>query len=366
LYQMGNILGKLFTITSFGESHGKCIGVIIGGCPAGLTISEDDIQEELEKRKPQKSPASTTRTEEDKAEILSGTMDGITTGAPLCLIVSNKDADSEAYEQMRYLPRPGHADYTAFVKYGGFNDYRGGGIFSGRTTAGLVMAGAVAKKIINRFGIEIIAHTVQIGNIKARATNINMIREEAAKNPLNCADPLAAEKMTVAIKKAKGENDSLGGVVEGIALNVPAGLGEPPFDNMDGELAKAIMAIPAVKGVEFGAGFSVASLKGSENNDPFCIEDDGIITTSNNSGGILGGISNGMPVIVRVAIKPTPSIAKSQATVDIRTRENTTLSIKGRHDACLVPRAVVVIESMMAITICDLAIRSGIIPRVIK
>jgi len=363
---MGNSLGKLFTITSFGESHGSCVGIVVDGCPAGLPLTEDDIQSEVDKRRPGLSVGTTTRLEEDRVEILSGTFNGMTTGVPLCLLIRNKDIDSSEYERIRFLPRPGHADYPVFVKYGGFNDYRGGGRFSGRVTATFVMAGAVAKKLLNRPGIEVLAHTVEIGGIKASPKEIAEIRENVGQNPLRCADLEAAREMVKLINRVKEEGDSIGGVVEGIALNVPVGLGEPVFDTLEGELAKALFAIPAVKGVEFGSGFEAARKKGSENNDPFTIRDNRIATVTNNAGGILGGISSGMPMVVRVAVKPTPSIFKPQQTVNLRTMENATLSIRGRHDTCIVPRAVVVVEAMMAVTLCDLALRAGLMTRVIE
>ena len=359
-------MGKFFTITSFGESHGRCVGVIIDGCPAGLAITEEDIQRELDKRKPGIGVITTKRAEEDKVEILSGIFNSATTGAPVCLLVWNRDIDSSEYEKTRFLPRPGHADYTAFMKYGGFNDFRGGGRFSGRITAPLVMAGALAKKLLNLVSIEVIAHTIAIGGIKAKTRTFEEIRENVWGNPVRCADPDAAAEMVRAIEKAKGEDDSLGGIIEGIALNVPVGLGEPVFDTLDGALAKALFAIPAVKGIEFGSGFSSAGKRGSENNDPFVIKNDKIVTKTNNAGGVLGGISNGMPVVVRVAIKPTSSIAKSQETVNMKSMESASLLIKGRHDACIVPRAVVVVEAMIAVTLCDLAMMAGLIPRVIK
>lgn len=363
---MGNSLGKLFTVTSFGESHGRCTGVVIDGCPAGLPVTEDDLQREVDRRKPAIGMMATTRVEEDRVEILSGVFNAGTTGAPICLLIWNKDVDSSDYERMRFRPRPGHADYTAFIKYGGFNDFRGGGRFSGRITAAFVMAGAIARKLLSRLNIEVLAHTVEIGGIKASSYEFDKIRENVEKNPLRCADLKAAGEMGQAIEKAREEGDSVGGIVEGIALNVPVGLGEPVFDTLDGDLARALFAIPAVKGVEFGSGFSAARKRGSENNDPFTIKEGEIITLTNNAGGILGGISSGMPVVVRVAIKPTASIARSQETVNIRTMEKASLSVIGRHDACIVPRAVVVVESMMAVTLCDFAMRAGLIPRVIK
>jgi len=363
---MRNSLGRIFTITSFGESHGSCVGVIVDGCPAGLSITEEDIQVEVDKRRPVVRVAATARVEEDKVEILSGLLDGHTTGAPICLLIWNKDVDSSEYEKTRFLPRPGHADFTAFMKYRGFNDFRGGGRFSGRITASFVMAGAVAKKLLGLIDIEVLAHTVAIGGIQARPKTVDEIREGIDQNPVKCADPIAAEEMTRAIELAKGKGDSVGGVIEGIALGVPVGLGEPAFDTLEGDLAKALFAIPAVKGVEFGSGFSAAGRRGSENNDPFTIIDGKIVTATNNAGGILGGISNGMPIVVRVAVKPTSSIAQNQETVDVKKMEIATLAVKGRHDACIVPRAVPVVESMVAVTLCDFAMRAGVIPRVIK
>lgn len=362
---MDNSLGKLFAITSFGESHGLCVGIVIDGCPAGLALTNADIQREVDKRRPTGAGA-TKRAEEDKVEILSGVFNSHTTGAPITLLIWNRDIDSGEYERIRFLPRPGHADYTAFMKYGGFNDFRGGGMFSGRITATFVMAGAVAKKLLRLIGVEILAHTVEIGGIKARPRELDEIRHSLKQNPLKCADLEAAKEMAQAIEKARKAGNSLGGIVEGLALNVPAGLGEPVFDTLEGDLAKALFAIPAVKGVEFGSGFAAAQKRGSENNDPFTIESGKIITKTNNAGGILGGISNGMPIIVRVAIKPTPSIARKQKTVNLKIMEIEDLTVKGRHDTCIVPRAVPVVEAMMAVTLGDFALRAGLIPRVLR
>jgi chorismate synthase len=326
----------------------------------------EDIQREVDRRKPGRSIAATTRVEEDKVEILSGVFNGLTTGAPICLIIWNKDVDSSEYERTRFLPRPGHADYTAFVKYGGFNDFRGGGRFSGRITATFVMAGAIARKLLNLIGVDVLAHTVEIGGIKAKPTAVDEIRDSVYQSPVRCADPKAAEKMIRLIDRVREEGDSVGGIVEGTALNVPAGLGEPVFDTMEGELAKALFSIPAVKGVEFGSGFSVAGKRGSENNDPFTVGGDKIVTVTNNAGGLLGGISSGMPIVVRVAVKPTSSIAKSQPTVNLENMQSARLAVKGRHDICIVPRAVPVVESMMAIILCDFALRAELLPRVVK
>ena len=363
---MSNSLGKLFTITSFGESHGKCVGVIIDGCPAGLALTESDVQVEVDKRRPGESVAFTDRAEKNRVEILSGTLDGFTTGAPLCVLIWNEDIDDSDYERIRFKLRPGHADYTAHVKYGGFNDWRGSGRFSGRITATYVMAGAIAKKLLNRIGIEVIAHTVEIGGIKAKSMGFDEIKNQAGKDIFRCADPEASEAMSALISRVKDEGDSLGGIIEGIALNVPEGLGEPVFDSLDGALARALMAIPAVKGVEFGAGFSAARMKGSENNDPFIIKEGRIVTSTNNAGGVLGGISNRMPLVVSVAIKPTSSIAREQKTVDIQKMESTVLEVGGRHDVCIVPRAVAAVEAMMAVTLCDFAMIAGLIPGVLK
>ncbi len=363
---MQNSIGSIFTVTSFGESHGKCVGVVIDGCPAGLPLAVTDIQKEVDRRRAGGGAASTARQEKDRVEILAGVSDGFTTGAPVCLMIANEDIKDADYADIRYRLRPGHADYTAYTKYGGFNDWRGGGRFSGRITATFVMAGAVAGKLMDTLGVEIVAHTVEIGGIAAGPVGYDDIKKKAGADPLYCADPSASKKMAGLIASTKQEGDSLGGIIEGIARDVPAGLGEPVFDRLDGDLAKALLAIPAVKGVEFGAGFAVARKKGSENNDPFIVQGNKIATATNNAGGILGGISNGMPLVVRVAVKPASSIAREQATVDIQKMASTDLRIEGRHDVCIVPRAVPVVEAMMAITLCDFAMRAGLIPRVIK
>jgi chorismate synthase len=362
---MSNSLGKLYSVTSFGESHGELIGVVIDGCPAGLTLSEADLQPDLDRRKPGASSISSPRQEEDKAAILSGVFNGRTTGAPLCLAVWNHDKDSSSYDKTRFEPRPGHADYTAYVKYGGFADYRGGGRFSGRITSGLVMAGVVAKKLLAPLSIEILAHTTEIGGIKAIARDYDEIRKNTPANAVHCSNPQTAEVMMQAIEKARQAGDSLGGIIEVIALGVPAGLGEPVFDTLEGELSRAFFAIPAVKGVEFGAGFSVSHLKGSENNDPFTVKEGRVLSLSNHAGGALGGISTGMPIIARLAVKPTPSISQPQRSVNLLDMNVSSLEVSGRHDPCIVPRAVVVAESAMAVVLCDLAMRAGKIARVI-
>ncbi len=363
---MSSSFGELFRITSFGESHGRCIGVVIDGCPAGLPLEAADIQKEVDKRKPSAGSGQSARAEADRVEVLSGVFNGHTTGAPIGLLVWNQDTDSSAYEQIKDLPRPGHADYTAFMKYGGFNDYRGGGRFSGRVTVGLVMAGAVAKKLLNLLSIQVAAYTVEIGGVKAEAGSFADIIRSIDQNPLRCPDLKAAKSMSSLIEQAAQEGDSLGGIVEAQAVNLPAGLGEPYFDTLEGQIAKALFAIPAVKGVEFGAGFSSAGKRGSQNNDTFRVENNRVETSGNNAGGILGGISSGMPLIVRAVVKPTPSIPQKQATVDLSKMLNADIEIRGRHDVCIVPRAAVVVESTLAVTLCDFALRANLIGRVIK
>ena len=347
-------MGKYFTVTCFGESHGTCVGVVVDGCPPGLDLSDADVQRELDKRKPVSSAISTPRREEDRVELLSGIFNGHTTGAPICMLVWNRAVDSKPYEEMRWTPRPGHADYPARIRYQGFNDYRGGGRFSGRLTAAYVMAGAVAKRVLNKKGIEVLAHVTQIGPIKSLKTpSVNEIRLNVYANPMRCATRDVAQLMEKAVRAARDEGDSVGGVVEGMILNVPPGIGQPVFGALDADLAQALFNIPAVKGVEFGTGFEAAGLKGSQNNDAYTIKTGQVSTTTNNAGGILGGLSTGMPIIFRVAFKPTPSIAKPQRTVNLKEGINMEIEVKGRHDACIVPRAVPVVESMAAITLAD-------------
>ena len=363
----GNSIGKEFTVTSFGESHGKYVGVVVDGCPAGLALSEADFQAELDRRIPAQPKIVSGRIEKDVARILSGVFNGFTTGAPIALMVENKETDSSDYEAIKDLPRPGHSDYPARVRYGGFNDYRGSGRFSGRVTVALIMAGAIAKKLLSKFDVDVLAYTKAIGKVK---TDKKFSAEEIRKNryaaATRCPDLACAEKMEEAIVDAKKVGDSLGGIVECIALNMPVGVGEPLFDSLDADLAKALFAVPAVKGVEFGAGFRAAELRGSENNDAYLIQNGKVATSTDNAGGVLGGLSNGMPIIIRATIKPTPSIAKEQKTVNLSKMENATLSIKGRHDPCVVPKAVPAIESAVAITLVDHMIRAGFIPKVLK
>jgi chorismate synthase len=363
----GNSIGKELTVTTFGESHGTHVGAVVDGCPAGLPLSEADIQVELDRRIPAEPKIVSGRIEKDVAKILSGVFNGFTTGAPIALMVENKEVDSSDYEAIKDLPRPGHADYPARVKYGGFNDYRGGGRFSGRLTVALIMAGAIAKKLLSRFDVDILAYTRAVGKVKSdKKFTAEEIRKNRYTAATRCPDLACAERIEEAIVTARKEGDSLGGIVECIALNVPVGVGEPLFDSLDADLAKALFDIPAVKGVEFGLGFRVAELKGSESNDPYIMQNGKVATATDNAGGILGGISTGMPIMMQVAIKPTPSIGKEQKTVNLSTMEDARISIKGRHDPCVVPKAVPAVESAVAITLADHMIRAGFIPKVLE
>ncbi len=363
----GNSIGKEFVITTFGESHGKFVGVIVDGCPAGLPLSEDDIQMELDRRIPTLTKIVSARIEKDIAKIMSGVFNGYTTGAPIALTVENKEIDSSDYEAIKDLPRPGHADYPAHVKYGDFQDYRGGGRFSGRVTVALIMAGAIAKKLLSQFNVDVLAYTRSIGKISSdKKFSAEEIRQNRYAAATRCPDLACGERMEQAIVNARKENESIGGVVECIALNVPVGVGEPLFDSLDADLAKALFDVPAVKGVEFGIGSAITEMKGSESNDEYMMQNGKVVTMSDNMGGILGGLSNGMPIIIHIAIKPTPSVGKEQKTVDLSTMKDSRLSIKGRHDPCVVPKAVPAVESAVAVTLVDHMIRAGFIPKVLE
>jgi chorismate synthase len=363
----GNSIGKEFVVTSFGESHGKYVGVVIDGCPAGVPLSEKDVQPELDRRIPAQPEIVSGRIEQDKVEILSGVFNGFTTGAPIAMLVANKEADSSDYEAIKDLPRPGHTDYPARVKYGGFNDYCGGGRFSGRVTVALIMAGAVAKKLLSTFNVDVLAYTKAISKVKMdKALSQAEILKLRYESAVRCPDLACAQAMKEAIVNAKKEGDSLGGVIECLALGVPAGVGEPLFDALDADLAKILMLVPAVKGVEFGAGFAAAELKGSEDNDAYQMKDGKVVALTNNAGGVLGGLSSGMPIVIRVAVKPTSSIAKEQRTVNLSRMEDAQIKVGGRHDPCVVPKAVPVVEAAVAITLADHLIRAGVIPKVLK
>ncbi len=365
-----NTIGSHFAFTCFGESHGRCVGVVIDGCPTGLEISERDVQEWLDLRKPGQSIVTTQRVEADQIEVLSGVFQGKTTGAPICMLIWNSDVRSSDYEKFVSTPRPGHADYPASVKYAQMNDYRGGGRFSGRITAGFVMAGAVAKKLLEKtLGLQIFAYTLELGGLRANLSKMstNQIMEKRYSNEIRCPDDEVAEKMKQLVVAERGRGDSLGGVVECNILNIPVGVGEPVFSSIESEISKAIFSIPAVKGIEFGSGFAGTKLKGSEHNDQFVSAENGkVVTRTNNSGGILGGLSNGMPIIFRVAFKPASSIAIPQDTLDVSSKKETRLLVPGRHDPTVVPRAVPVVEAMTACVITDLAAKGGFIPRVLR
>lgn len=350
----GSSFGTLFRITTWGESHGKALGVTIDGCPSGIEICEDDIQRELDRRKPGSNPYGTKRNESDTAQILSGVFEGKTTGTPITIVVYNADHHSADYSNIAEKYRPGHADYGFDVKYG-FRDYRGGGRSSGRETLSRVAAGAVAKKLLESLGISVTAYTVSIGEIEIDRQNSDISKR--FNNPLVMPDNVAAKKAAEYLDFLMSEGDSAGGVIECIIHGMPAGIGEPVFDKLDAMLGGAMFSIGAVKGVEFGAGFRAAQMRGSQNNDPFRNENGEVIKLTNNSGGILGGISDGSNITFRAAFKPTPSISKKQMTVT-KNGENTEIEIKGRHDPIIVPRAVVVVEAMSAIAAADMILRS--------
>jgi len=354
----GNTFGTVFRITTWGESHGRAVGVVVDGCPAGLAIESEDIQKDLDRRRPGQSRASTARQEADRVEILSGTFEGRTTGTPISLLVWNKDANSSAYDLLRNRPRPGHADYTYQMKYG-LRDHRGGGRASARETVGRVAAGAVAKKLLQQSGIRVVAYVTELGGIRAEidTSDSSELYARAESNAVRCPDAAAAEMMLKRLDAVRSEGDSLGGMVEIVAEGVPAGLGEPVFDKLDADLAKALMSLGAVKAVEIGAGMKCAGMRGSEMNDPLLWEYGRTDFEGNNAGGILGGISTGQDIICRIAVKPTPSIARTQKTVDLSLNQAAEIEIKGRHDPAIPPRIVPVAEAMVALVIADHLLR---------
>ncbi len=346
----GSTFGNIFRISTWGESHGKALGAVIDGCPAGMLLCEEDIQTFLDRRKPGQSKYVTQRKESDKVEILSGVFEGRTTGTPISLIVRNESQRSADYSDIANYYRPGHADYTFDEKYG-FRDYRGGGRSSGRETIGRVAAGAVASKILKQLGIEVYAYASAIGGIELDNNNFSLAERD--NNPFAIPDAKAALKIKEYADRKLEECNSMGGIIECVVENMPAGIGEPVFDKLDANLSKAVMSIGAVKGVEIGDGFKVAQSTGLDNNDAFRMQDGRVVKKTNHSGGILGGISDGSDIILRAAIKPTPSIASVQQTVN-KQGEEIDISIHGRHDPMIVPRAVVVVEAMTAITLVDM------------
>lgn len=354
---MGNTFGHLFRVTTFGESHGGGVGVVIDGCPPRLEITEAEIQTELERRRPGQSKITTPRREMDICEILSGVYEGKTLGTPIAILVRNKDARSQDYQEMAVKYRPSHADATYDAKYG-IRNWQGGGRSSARETIGRVAAGAIAKKILRQVAaVEIVGYVKRIKNLEGIVDANTVTLEEVESNIVRCPDSEAAERMIDLIDQTRRQKDSIGGVVECVARNVPKGLGEPVFDKLEADLAKAVISLPASKGFEIGSGFAGTLLTGSEHNDEFYTDEQGNIrTTTNRSGGIQGGISNGENIIIRVAFKPTATIGKEQKTVT-REGEETTLAAKGRHDPCVLPRAVPMVEAMMALVLCDHLLR---------
>lgn len=352
---MSNTLGDRYRVQVFGQSHSPMIGAVIEGIPAGVVPDMDFISAFMARRAPG-GALSTARKETDAPQIVSGLNDtGETCGAPLCILIHNTDARSRDYDRLRDIPRPGHADYTAAVKFSGHNDIRGGGQFSGRLTAPLCFAGALAIQLLREKGVAIRARVHSVAGIEDAPVDLaRPPMDGLCPGPLPCVDPDAAERMADAIEAARADGDSVGGVVECWATGLPAGLGEPMFDGVENRVARALFGIPAVRGVEFGLGFAAAGMKGSAHNDPFRVEAGRIVTAGNNHGGALGGITSGMPLAVRAAFKPTPSIARQQPSVSLSRKEDTPLVIQGRHDPCIVPRAVPVVEAVVACVVMDM------------
>ncbi len=354
---MSNTLGDKIKCTVFGQSHSEAIGIVIEGIPAGIPLDMEYINKFMARRAPGKGRHTTSRKEADAPDIISGIVDGVTCGAPICAVIQNSDTRSGDYEDLKKVPRPGHADFTAYTKFDSFNDIRGGGQFSGRLTAPLCFAGAVCMQLLRERGISVAAHISEIAGVKDEPCDPVAVQNElfsVENKAFPVIDDNAGEAMLAAIEKARLDGDSVGGIVECVVTGLDAGYGDPMFDGVENAIARAVFGVPAVKGIEFGAGFSVAGMRGSENNDPFTVKDGKIVTETNHAGGILGGITNGMPIIFRCAIKPTPSVSLEQRSVDLRKMKNTTLSIKGRHDPCIVPRAVPAIEAVTAIAIVNL------------
>nr|WP_325245143.1 chorismate synthase [uncultured Oscillibacter sp.] len=359
---MSSEFGHLLKISVFGQSHGKAIGVVVDGLPAGEAIDLDELQAFLDRRKPGKNRLSTARKEADAPTFLSGLENGKTCGAPLCAVIENGDQHSGDYAGLTDTPRPGHADYTAAVKWGGQADMRGGGHVSGRLTAPLCIAGGIAKQILARRGIHVGAHLAEVAGIADDPFPLYPtaeLFEKLAAKDFPVLDDGAGERMQQAILAAREELDSVGGIVECAAIGLPAGLGDPMFDGVENRLAAALFGIPAVKGVEFGAGFAAARSRGSENNDAFSVQNGAVVTDTNHAGGILGGITNGMPILLRTAMKPTPSIARAQKTVRLSQMEEIPLEIRGRHDPCIAHRAVPVVEAVTAAVLLDLLLEGN-------
>ncbi|RMH44701.1 MAG: chorismate synthase [Deltaproteobacteria bacterium] len=348
---MGNSFGRLFRVTTWGESHGPAVGAVVDGCPPRVALDEAAIQRELDRRRPGQSRLVTQRRESDRVEILSGVFEGLTLGTPIALLVRNEDARGGDYDEMRTKYRPSHADYTYDAKYG-IRAWPGGGRASARETVGRVAAGAIARRVLAAAGIDIVAWVDQVGTLRADVDAMAVTADDVDRTPVRCPDAGAAAHMMDAIAAARRDGDSLGGIVRVVARGVPPGLGDPVFDKLDADLAKAMMSLPAAKGVEIGSGFAGAAMRGSEHNDLFYRDGERVRTRTNRSGGIQGGISNGEAIDVRVAFKPTATILRPQATVDVEGND-TTIAPRGRHDPCVLPRAVPIVEAMAAIVLCD-------------
>lgn len=355
---MGSVFGNKVKISVFGESHGTAIGVVIDGLPSGERIDMDEVYVQMARRAPGGDKTSTPRKEADKPEILSGMLDGTTTGAPLAAVIYNTNTRSADYGNVMSSPRPGHSDYAAHIRYGGFNDVRGGGHFSGRLTANMVFSGAVIRQILKRRGIDIAAHIYSIGEAYDEPFDpMGLTHELIARlnsEKFAMVDHAREDAIRAQVDKVREKGDSIGGVVECIVQGMPAGIGDPMFGGVENVISAAVFGVPAVKGIEFGSGFAGSHMTGSQNNDEFYYEGDTVKTRTNNHGGILGGITSGMPIIFRAALKPTPSISAEQNTVDLQNKTNTVLSVKGRHDPCVVPRAVSVIEAAAAIAVMNI------------
>ena len=351
----GNSIGKIFCVSTFGESHGAEIGVVIDGCPAGITIDESFIQQQLDKRKPGQSRLVTQRKESDQAKIISGVFEGLTTGTPIAALFLNEGARSSDYSEIKDKYRPSHADYTYDIKYG-VRDYRGGGRSSARETTGRVFAGAIAQLFLKTYGIEVSAYVSQVGSLRVEKNYQELNLAETWNNPVHCADPKLAVEMAKLIDEVRMAGDTIGGIVTGVIRGCPAGLGEPVFDRLHADLGKAMLSINAAKGFEYGAGFAGVKERGSKANDPFILADGKIVTTQNFSGGIQGGISNGMDIYFNVAFKPVATIMQTQSTVN-KAGEAVEFKGRGRHDPCVLPRAVAIVEAMAAVTIVDHLLR---------
>lgn len=355
---MSSIWGNNIKISIFGESHGPAIGVNIDGLPPGIELDMEDIKLEMKRRAPNKDKTSTSREEKDEFEILSGYFNNKTTGTPLSIIIRNKDSKSKDYEKIKNFPRPGHADFTGNIRYSGFNDYRGGGHFSGRITAALVFAGSIAKQILKYQDVLIGSHIKSIGNVEEESFNEKNLSIELLEELRNKRFPTIKEQKALEMEKiilvAKEEQDSVGGIVEACVLNIMPGIGSPFFNSVESRISEMMFSIPGVKGIEFGEGFHLSKMKGFDANDEIYIDGKEVKTYTNNNGGIIGGITSGMPIVFKVAFKPTPSIGKKQKTIDMAKNKNTEIEIIGRHDPCIVPRAIPVVEGALALVILDL------------